>query len=234
MSDIKGLIFDLFFTLINPMCEDFVRDSEYAVLGMERGEFERRNGIDYSVRGGGQIRDPYEMMRHILRGLDLSGDLLRRATDARLERIRRALYSVEPKNLDVLKNLRERGFKTALLSNADGMDICHWQGSPLSAAFDEVIFSCDAGLLKPDPEIFRLALDSLGLPAARVLYVGDGGHNELRGAREAGMTAILTTEYITSVWPDKIPALKGDADYHIEHLEEIWKVIGHDKDREGI
>jgi putative hydrolase of the HAD superfamily len=229
MAGVKGLIFDLFFTLINPMREDLARDSEYAILGMERGEFERRNGIDYSVRGGGQIRDPYEMMRHILRGLDLSEDLLRRTTDARLERIRRALYSVEPKNLDVLKKLRERGFKTALLSNADVADIYHWQGSPLSAAFDTVIFSCEAGLLKPDPEIFRLALDSLGLPAAQVLYAGDGGHNELRGAREAGMTTVLTTEYITRAWPERIPTLKNDADYHIEHLEEIWGIINGEK-----
>jgi putative hydrolase of the HAD superfamily len=225
MGAVKGLVFDLFFTLINPMREDLARDSEYEVLGMERREFERRNTIDYNIRGSGQIRDPYEMMRHILRGLDLSEELLRRAADARVERIRRTLYSVEQKNLDALTKLRESGFKTVLLSNTDAADLCHWQGSPLSAAFDDVIFSYNVGLLKPDPKIFRLALDRIGLPPDHILYVGDGGHNELRGAREAGMITILTTEYITSVWPERIPGLKEEADYHIDHLEDVWRII---------
>jgi putative hydrolase of the HAD superfamily len=232
----KVVIFDLFFTLINPMRAEYShepdrRPDEYTVLGMERGEFERRNGIDYAVRGEGKIRDPYEMIRHILRGLDIDEALLRRAAEARLERIRRALCNVEEKNLGVLKKLRERGYKTCLISNADVIDVYHWESSPLSAAFDRTVFSYYEGVLKPDPRIFRLALERLGIaadpPAAKLpcYYVGDGGHEELRGAREAGMTTVLTTEYSSQVWPEKIPALRRDADYEIPRLEDILEII---------
>jgi putative hydrolase of the HAD superfamily len=225
MSEPRAVLFDLFFTLIDPMKEEYARESEYLVLGMERGEFERRNGIDYQLRGSGQIRDPYEMVRHILRGLDIGEDLLRRATDARLERIRRALMGVEEKNLTLLRKLRERGFKTALVSNADAADVYHWKSTPLSSSFDTAVFSYDVGFLKPDPRIFLLALERLGCSPSQCFFVGDGGHEELRGAKETGMTAILTTEYITHVWPERIPALRKDADHEVKRLEDIWDII---------
>ncbi|MDR1058520.1 MAG: HAD hydrolase-like protein [Treponema sp.] len=218
------MIFDLFFTLVNPMKEEYSRTSEYTVLGMERGEFERRNGIEYAIRGSGKIRDPCEMIRHILRGLNVDEGLIRRAADARLERIKRALYGVEEKNLRVLEKVRELGFKTCLISNADVIDVYHWKGSPLSAVFDQVLFSYCEGLLKPDPRIFRLALDRLGIEAAQCFYVGDGGHGELRGAGDAGMTTILTTEYIRGIWPGEIPALRQNADYEVARLEDILKI----------
>jgi putative hydrolase of the HAD superfamily len=92
--------------------------------------------------------------------------------------------------------------------------------------FDVTVFSCDAGILKPDPRIYRLATDGLGLPPEQCLYVGDGGHRELRGAREAGLATALTVEYISSLWPEKIPELKTDADYVINRLEELENITG--------
>jgi putative hydrolase of the HAD superfamily len=221
----QAVLFDLFFTLINPMKEEYSRVSEYSVLGMERREFEEYNGKDYAMRASGGIRDPYDMVRHILRGLDIEDELLRRAADARLERIRRGLYGVEEKNLALLRDLRELGIKIALVSNADIADVYHWEGSPLSTLFDTVVFSYHAGVLKPDPRIFRLAADRLGLPPEQCFFVGDGGQGELGGARALGMTTVLTTEYISSIWPERIPALREDADYEVAALEKIRDII---------
>jgi putative hydrolase of the HAD superfamily len=226
MTGIKALIFDLFFTLIDPLDPAFGRENEYTILGMDRRDFEERNAVDYAIRGCGKIRDPREMLRHILRGLDIPEDLLCRAAEARVERIRRAIYGVEPKNLALLKKFRDAGFGTALISNADAADIYHWRGSALSRFFDVTIFSYDVGLLKPDPRIFRMALEGLGLEAGQCLYVGDGGHGELRGAKDAGMTTVLTTEYIRRAWPEKINALRQDADYVVEGLEAVWDITG--------
>ncbi|MDR2028166.1 MAG: HAD-IA family hydrolase [Treponema sp.] len=226
MTGIRALIFDLFFTLIDPLDLAPGQESEYSVLGMDRRDFEERNAVDYAIRGCGKIRDPCEMMRHILRGLDVPEPLLRRAAEARVERIRRAIYGVAPKNMALLQKLRDRGFKTALISNADVADIYHWRGSALSRSFDAAIFSYEVGLLKPDPRIFRMALERLGTGADQCLYVGDGGHGELRGAKEAGMTTVLTTEYIRRAWPEKINALRQEADHVVEGLEEIWDITG--------
>jgi putative hydrolase of the HAD superfamily len=232
MSKKRAILFDLFFTLIDPLKDDLVQESEYAVLNVERREFEKWNEIDYDLRASGKIQGPYEVFRHIVRGQAIDEALLLRAAEARLERIRRALCGVETQKLALLKKLREMGFMICLVSNADDMDKCYWHDSPLCACFDQAIFSCDAGLLKPDPRIYRLALERLGLgpPPAELppqcFYVGDGGHEELRGAGEAGMTTVLTTEYIAQIWPERIPALRQNTDYEVAKLEDILTIIG--------
>ena len=125
--------------------------------------------------------------------------------------------------------LRDLGYKLCLLSNADVMDVSPWEGSPLSAVFDHALFSYYEGILKPDPGLYRRALDKLGTGAAQCYYAGDGGHEELRGARECGMRTILTTEYISRIWPDRIPALRRDADYEVARPEDILAIIEPEK-----
>ncbi|MDR2535909.1 MAG: HAD-IA family hydrolase [Treponema sp.] len=219
----QAVIFDLFFTLVDPLHGVASDATEYAVLGMERADFERLNQKDYEIRGCGGIQEPYQMMAHILRGLDIPEDLIRRAANARVERIRQAIYGVDPKNIAVLRRLRKAGYKIALISNADIADVYHWADSPLSAYFDETIFSYDVKLLKPDERIYRLGAKRLGVNPEACLFVGDGGHEELRGAMKAGMTTALTTEYIP--WTEKIETLKIEADYVIEKLEKIEAIL---------
>jgi putative hydrolase of the HAD superfamily len=56
---------------------------------------------------------------------------------------------------------------------------------------DAVVFSVDAGMLKPDPRIYRFACDRLRVAPERCLYVGDGSSTELTGACRVGMSAVL-------------------------------------------
>ena len=49
----------------------------------------------------------------------------------------------------------------------------------------------DARLAKPDPRIYEMAIEGLGIAAEHCLYVGDGTSGELSGASKAGMTAVL-------------------------------------------
>jgi putative hydrolase of the HAD superfamily len=220
----QGLILDLFYTLINPLDPVFMRENEYTILGMSRGDFESRNTAGYAIWAGGSVKDPVEVIRRILDGLDFSEEQIRAAAEARLERVRRSLFGVEAKHIKLLTELREQGIKTALVSNADVIDTRYWQESPLAPCFDAAIFSCETGILKPDPRIYTLALERIGLPASACLYVGDGGHEELKGAKEAGLATALTVEYIQKLWPEKIPALSRRADLVIDSLEQIKKV----------
>ena len=83
----------------------------------------------------------------------------------------------------------------------------------MTVCFDTVIFSYVTGYVKPEPEIYQIALDSLGVTAEESIFVGDGGSDEIRGAKEVGFTTVMTTEIISKLWPEKIDARAKYADY---------------------
>ena len=73
---------------------------------------------------------------------------------------------------------RAAGGRTALLSNSGPEVMARVRADhPLEARFDAVVISCEVGLAKPDPRIFRLCLERLGLPADAALFVDDRADN---------------------------------------------------------
>lgn len=76
------------------------------------------------------------------------------------------------------EEFRARGGRTAMLSNGVHEIVAHLRRSGrLDPAFDAVIVSCEVGRCKPDPEIYRIALERLGIPAASTLFVDDRAEN---------------------------------------------------------
>ena len=91
--------------------------------------------------------------------------------------------------LEFIVSLRDR-VRTGLISNA-------WAGIRQvlgedggESIFDEMVISAEVGLAKPDPAIFRLALERLNVPAAAALFVDDVPAN-LQAARATGMRPLL-------------------------------------------
>ena len=60
-----------------------------------------------------------------------------------------------------------------------------------AALVDAVVISAELGVAKPDPAIFRAALDRLGARAADAMHVGDSVEDDVAGARAAGLEAVL-------------------------------------------
>ncbi len=108
----------------------------------------------------------------------------------RLDLTRRSLV---PRNglLEALTELRTRGLRVGLVSNCSEEVAYAWPDTSFARFFDDAVFSATAGLAKPEPAIYRLAADGLGVEPADCLFVGDGANDELRGAREVGMTPVL-------------------------------------------
>jgi putative hydrolase of the HAD superfamily len=79
------------------------------------------------------------------------------------------------------------GVRTGLISNSWGEGI--YDRAPLEL-FDATVISGDVGLHKPEPEIYRLATERIGVPAERCVFVDDLREN-VAGAEAVGMTAIL-------------------------------------------
>jgi putative hydrolase of the HAD superfamily len=112
----------------------------------------------------------------------------------------RGLLSPLPYALKVLTELRERKIKIGLVSNCS-VDVPEvWPETPFGPCLDAIIFSCQVGLSKPDPRIYQLAAEKLGVKPADILYVGDGSSQELSGALAAGMHPVLirNTDYDTT------------------------------------
>jgi HAD superfamily hydrolase (TIGR01509 family) len=127
-------------------------------------------------------------------------NLLEQLRSERLEQKASVLRTVEPDVLAAIGILRVKGLKLAVVTNSFAEDVAGWGRSPLRSLFDLTVFSCAAGLAKPDPKIYLLACRELQVPPARALFIGDGADDELSGARTAGLRACRALWFL-SRWP---------------------------------
>jgi putative hydrolase of the HAD superfamily len=93
--------------------------------------------------------------------------------------------------LETLETLRARGYRTAVISNADGRVRGLLEEAGLTPHLEFVVDSAEVGLEKPDPRIFHAATERLGLAPAACLYVGDIYEIDVVGARRAGLEPVL-------------------------------------------
>lgn len=109
--------------------------------------------------------------------------------DGLLRRMLAGLDALDPEMIELVREVRRRGARTALLSNSWGE---HYPAALFEGLFDAVVISGREGLRKPEPAIFALVADRLGVETADCLLVDDLGVN-VEGARRAGMAAMLHT-----------------------------------------
>jgi HAD superfamily hydrolase (TIGR01549 family) len=89
----------------------------------------------------------------------------------------------------VLKELKPQ-FKLGVVANQHPPVADALAEYGIDALFDVIVISETVRLFKPDPAIFRLALDRLGLNPAEVVFVGDRPDNDVRPAKALGMRTI--------------------------------------------
>jgi len=93
-----------------------------------------------------------------------------------------------------LQRFRAAGLRLAAVSNSNGTLRRLFDRLGFTLAFDVILDSQVEGVEKPDPRIFRLALERLGEEAGAALHVGDLYHVDVAGARAAGVRAVLVDE----------------------------------------
>jgi putative hydrolase of the HAD superfamily len=113
----------------------------------------------------------------------------------------RALASdeiVPPENVETVHRLKKQGFKIGLVSNVTLLPEMmreDLENRGLLDAFDVTVFSSEEKIRKPHPRIYQAALTRLGVPAAEAVFVGDRLKEDIRGPKDAGMRAVLTTQF---------------------------------------
>ena len=95
-----------------------------------------------------------------------------------------------PDAIPTVEELRRRGHRLGMISacTAEVPDV--WEQTPFGGLFDSTVFSCSVGVSKPDPRIYEIACEELGVEPGDCLFVGDGANDELPGAERVGMTAL--------------------------------------------
>jgi putative hydrolase of the HAD superfamily len=100
-----------------------------------------------------------------------------------------ALDANEPM-IELMRELKGEGYRMAMLTN----NVREWEPLwrsmlPVDEIFETVVDSGFVGVRKPEPRIYELTLERIGLPGEACLFVDDLAHN-CDGARDAGMTAV--------------------------------------------
>lgn len=114
-------------------------------------------------------------------------------TEALVEQLRLAdaasWTQINPKTVDFIYQLKASSIHIALLSNINtGVVPYVEERFDWLKAFDDLFYSCDLKLLKPDPEIYRHVADTLALDPSDCLFIDDSLEN-VAGARAIGMFA---------------------------------------------
>jgi putative hydrolase of the HAD superfamily len=107
-------------------------------------------------------------------------------------------FTPYPDAAPVLGVVRSLGVRAAVVSNWDCSLGQVLDDLGLGGLLNAVVTSAVAGAAKPDPEIFRVALQELRCSAGKALFVGDSLETDVEGARGAGIRAILVDRGATA------------------------------------
>jgi epoxide hydrolase-like predicted phosphatase len=140
-----------------------------------------------------------EAWRDIERGIGDAAEWAEAAHRELERRARRALprlhdewrraQGVIPSNVELVRMLRV-DYRLSVLSNADGALRGRLTAEGLDALFDDIVVSAEVGLAKPEPAVFRLAVERLGLAPGECVFVDDWDQN-VEAARDVGLQAVL-------------------------------------------
>lgn len=188
---IAAVIFDLFGTLVDAPTSQQRND---AVASLARATELRDATLDdylttsWMVRHNGTLPTVVDMAHHLITQTGSSASATTVAAAWREFALPRLVPDASVMGL--LEDLRGAGVLVGLISDASPEIAEAWTSSSLADLVDHAVFSCTAGAVKPDPSLYGRALSALGVRPRDVLYIGDGGGDELNGAVAVGLTAL--------------------------------------------
>jgi putative hydrolase of the HAD superfamily len=225
-KSINVIFLDLFFTLVIPKYNDFRNENDVLKITREEWEAYAEDKELYEKRATGKEKSPIKIIEDIIgkMGGEVNDGDKNEILRLREDRFKKCLSEVDINIINVLLNLKKRGQKICLISNADIIDVSHWRNSPLYNLFDEAVFSYEIGYLKPQTEIYNIALTRMNAKPEECVFIGDGGSEELKGAKELGIKTILTSNLLKRD-EKHLNRLKEFADYYIEDFREIEDIL---------
>ena len=177
-------------------------------LGIGQEAFSEAWRRIWSRRMTGEILTYQDALREVCRqtGRKPPAQPIAQLDRERLQTKMRLFERIGPDVLDMLHSLRAKGIRLGLVSNAAPEEMAGWAGCALAPYVHQAVFSCQVGLVKPDPRVYHLACRRLGVRPAASWYIGDGGSKELQGAEHVGLQPFWATWFL-----DRYPAWRISA-----------------------
>lgn len=182
----EAILFDLYGTLVKARERPFTRGLA-AALGVSRAAWIGllREGLITRA-----FADDAAFAEFVARALAPAGVSEAAAACAALVDTECAAVTVMPGAASLLAFLKRRGIKLGLVSNLVSPFKAPVAALGLAEAFDAAVYSCDEGLAKPDPEIYRRALERLGVAPEQALFVGDNLPNDVHAPATLGLRTV--------------------------------------------
>lgn len=191
----KAVIFDFFGTLVPVLSltgHKTVLRGMAERIGAPAEDFVQQWLATFSARVTGRYPSVRANIAAICETLSVPLDptFCEKAVALRYAYVRRSVVP-RPSAIPTLQSLKAQGLKIGLITDCSCELPEIWKETAFAAWFDATIFSSVVGIKKPNAAIYRLAAERLGVSCADCVYVGDGGSNELTGAKAVGMRPVL-------------------------------------------
>jgi 2-haloacid dehalogenase len=126
-----------------------------------------------------------------------------------------------PEVQGVLKELKAAGLKTAILSNGTpAMLESAVKNARIDSLLDAVLSVEEVGVYKPDPRVYQLAVDQLGIPASHISFQSSNAWDAY-AASSFGMKVVWCNRY-----RQRKERLPGTPDQEIETLADLPRIVG--------
>lgn len=194
-SKYEAVIFDFFGTLVPNYEVNAYKATLGAmadVLGISSDFFIAKWLATFRERAIGKITDVRSNIYAICSEFGISPDTEQYEAAIGV-RLAHAKKNTRPKKgaVKIITQIKDLGFKLGLITDCASELPQLWNRTEFAPYFDVTLFSCMEGIKKPDPAIYKKASTLLGVAPKKCLYIGDGGSNELTGAKNVGMNPVL-------------------------------------------
>jgi len=216
------LTFDCYGTLIN--WEDGILACLHRILAAHNNDLDDATILRlYGDFEADAEQGEYQRYREVLQSVvrKFGENLGFSATDQEANSLPESLreWKPWPDTVAALRELQSR-FRLAIISNVDD-DLFAATLPKLSAQFDQIITAQQAGAYKPSLKIFELALSRMGVPADRVLHVGQSVYHDVLSAQSLGMSTVWVNRPSPRSGVGAVKAAEGRPDLQVSSLAEL-------------
>jgi 2-haloacid dehalogenase len=222
LSGVKACVFDAYGTLFDFAsaargCRDVLGESIDKLTALWR---DKQLQYTWLRAAQGKHADFWQVTGD---ALDFTLETMGIANAQLRERLMQLYLALEtfPEVTDVLTTLKKTGLKLAILSNGSPKMLdAVVKGAKLEKLFDAVLSVEDAGVYKPHPKVYQLAVDRLGIPASAISFQSSNAWDAY-AASAFGMQVIWCNRY-----GQRRERLPGNPDREIRSLSELPALVG--------